>query len=412
MNTKLFKWRLFAGIAVCATCFSSTGVLAQATIAPLLVGDDTDYRLEAKTVGPVALRPQIIAAVTYDDNVIASPEGTEVSDIEVVLRPELNARVGDQKLSLQLNGFGEFSRFFDFSSENSDTYGANGLISFSPRVGDRLSLSAGYARLKENRGDPEARLLAGPGPRLTDETSAAIAYRRNEGPIQLNLEASFSDMDAVSPFDDDRDFQTFAGRATIGYRVSGPLSATVTGFVNSRDFRQEASLLVPDRDASTYGGQIGINIDESERLRGRLRLGIFRFDPQDPSIAARTGFSADASIAYLPTRRLAFVLEGFNGDVATFRQGAQSRTDSRIAFTTQFEMRHNVYGRIGARWLKSRFVGSGISEEIVGTNIGIEYLANRRLSLIAEASAAQRTSDDPSQEFERFRFSLSARFRF
>lgn len=400
------------GLALCATCFSSTDVLAQTTVAPLLAGDDPDFKIDAITAGPVALRPHITAVISYDDNVIASPEGTEISDVEVVVRPELSARIGDNNLSFEVNGFGEFSRFADFSSENSDIYGASGLFSYSPKVGDRLNVSAGFARLKENRGDPEARLIAGPGPRLIDETSAAISYRQSESRIQFNLEATYSDLDALSPLDDDRDFETYAGRVTLGYRVSGPVSATATGFVNVRDFRLEATPFNPDRDAVTFGGQFGVSIAESERLRGRLRFGVFRFEPEDTAIAARTGLSADVSLAYLPTRRLAFILEGFNGDVATFRQGAEARTDSRISLITQVEMRHNFFGRVGARWVRSKFVGNGITEEIAGANVALEFLANRRLSLIAEGSAAQRTSDDPLQEFERFRVSLSARFRF
>ncbi|WP_379923351.1 outer membrane beta-barrel protein [Erythrobacter sp. R86502] len=404
--------RVLFALLLGATCLCPTSLLAQTTVAPLLAADDPVFRIDPITAGPLALRPQITAVVSYDDNVLASPEGTEINDVEFVVRPELAARIGDDNLAFQMNGYGEFSRFADFSSENSDIYGVNGLLAFSPRVGDRLNVFGGFARLKENRGDPEARLIAGPGPRLIDETSAGVNYRRSESRVQFSLEANYSDLDAVSSLDDDRDFEVYAGRATVGYRISGPISVTATGFVNVRDFRQEATLVDPDRDAVTFGGQVGVGIAESERLRGRLRLGVFRFEPEDKTIAARNGFSADVSLAYLPTRRLAFILEAFNGDVATFRRGAEARTDSRVSFVTQVEMRHNFFGRVGARWVRSEFVGSGVTEDITGANVALEYLANRRFSLIAEGNVSQRTSDDPLQEFERFRLSLSARIRF
>ncbi len=354
----------------------------------------------------------MIATANYDDNVIASTDGTEVEDLEFIVRPELEASIGDTNMRFTLAGFGEFSRFADFTSEDSDIYGVSGDFSYSPSLGDRLNMNAGFARLKENRGDPEARDLAIVGPRLVDDTFANISYRREGGRLLLSVEAAFSDLDAVSPLDDDRDFKTYSGRATVGYRVSGPIYATLTGFASKRDFRLEGTPILPDRDATTYGGQVGLTFIDSERLRGRARVGAFRFDPNDPRIEARTGFSVDASIAYLPTRRTALILEAFRGDVATFRRGAQARTDTRMSLTGQFELRHNLYARTGLRWIQSRFIGSGIEEKIYGSNLGLEFVASRHLSLIAEANASQRVSDDPTQEFDRLRASLTVRFRF
>lgn len=392
--------------------FSSTGALAQSTIAPLVEGDDPEYDVDPIPVGPLLLSPEVVASATYDDNVIASPDGSEVEDVEFIVRPELTARVGDQTVRFELAGYGEFSRFADFTSENSDTYGVRGDFTYSPSATTLVSVDGGYARVKENRGDPEARDLAGPGPRLLDSTFAGIQLRRTGGRVLLALEANYEDLDALSPVDDDRDFETYAGRATAGYRISGPIYATVTGFVSARDFRLEATLTDPDRDATTYGGQVGLDFVESDRLRGRARLGVFRFDPSDVTLEARTGFSADVSISYLPTQRTALILEVFAGDVATFRQGALARTDTRVSLTGQFEIRHNLYARTGVRWFQNRFVGSGIEEEIFGSDVALEFLAGRGVSLIAQLEGRQRNSDDPTQEFERFRGSVAARIRF
>jgi len=385
---------------------------AQTTIAPLVAGDDPEYEIDPISAGPFRLAPRLIVAASYNDNVLASPDGTEIEDVEFIVRPEIDARVGDDNLRFDLSGFGEFSRFADFTSENADTYGLSGAFSYSPSIGNRLNFEAGFARLKENRGDPEARDPAEPGPRLIDDTFASVSYRRAGGRILVDLEATFSDLDAVSPLDDDRDFKTYSTRATVGYRVSEPVYLTLTGFANVRDFRLEATPVDPDRDATTYGGQVGVTLLESGRLRGRARIGAFRFDPEDPRLQERTGFSVDASVAYIPVPRAAIILEAFRGDVATFRRGAQARTDTRVSLTGQFEMRHNFFARTGVRWLRTRFVGSGVEEEIFGSTIAVEYLSNRRLSLLGEVIANQRDSDDPTQEFDRFRAVLSARIRF
>ncbi|MGB3808025.1 MAG: outer membrane beta-barrel protein [Erythrobacter sp.] len=387
-------------------------VFGQTTIAPIVAGDDPEYEIDPIPIGPVRVSPRIIANLNFDDNVLASPEGTEIEDVEFIVRPELEARYGDNNVRFELAGFGEFSRFADFTSENSDTYGVTGAFSYSPQGGSRFDVDAGYARLKENRSDPEARDLAGPGPRLIDSTFANARYRNQGGRILLNLQATFNDLDAIAPFDDERDFKTYAGRATVGYRVSGPIYATVTGFANVRDFRLEGTPIDPDRDATTYGGQIGVTVIASGRIRGRARIGAFRFEPDDPRLEARTGFSVDTSIIYQPTRRSAVILEAFRGDVATFRRGAEARTDTSVALVGQFEIRHNLFARANVRWIENRFVGGGITEDTFGSGLALEFIANRRLSLIGQVSAAQRTSDDPTQEFDKFQAAVTARIRF
>ncbi|WP_338240830.1 outer membrane beta-barrel protein [Aurantiacibacter hainanensis] len=378
----------------------------------MIQGDDAEYDIEPITVGPVRVRPQVLASVAYDNNVFANPDGSEVEDVEFIVRPELNAQTGNDNIRFDLDAYGEFSRFADLSSENSNSYGASGRFTYGPSATDQLTVDGGYARLVEDRGDPEARDLIAPGPRLIDTTFANVGYSRAGGRTLLSVTAGYRNLDAVSPLDDDRDFETFTGSATVGYRVSGPVYATVTGFVAARDFRLEDTLPGLDRDSATYGAQLGVSFVESERLRGRARLGFFRFDPSDPMVDSRTGLSADVSVIYLPTRRIAVILDAFNGDVATFRGGAQARTDTRVSVTGQFEIRNNLYGRTGIGWSRNRFIGSGIEERTIASNIALEFLARRRLSFIAMLEAADRSSDDPTQEFDKFRASLGALLRF
>lgn len=401
-----------ATVGLCALVLSSTQASGQSAVAPLFGGDDPEYRIDPVTIGPVRVTSQVLVESIYNDNVLASPDGTESEDVEFIVRPELTARAGDQSMQFEFEAFGEASRFADLTTENSDTYGVSGQFSYSPNANNRLGITAGYARQKENRSDPEARDLEGPGPRLFDTNFASIDYRRTGARTLLTLEADYADIDAISPLDDDRDFKTYAGSATLGYRVAGPVYATITGFVNVRDFRLEALPTDPDRDATTYGAQAGMSFAESERFRGRARVGIFRFEPSDPALSPRTGFSANASLTYLPTRRIAFILEAFNGDVATFRRGAEARTDTRVSLTGQAEIRHNLFGRAGIGYIQNEFIGSGIEERIVRSNVALEFLASRNVSFLAQAQLSNRESDDPTQEFDRFQASVGVRLRF
>ncbi|MEL7190030.1 MAG: outer membrane beta-barrel protein [Pseudomonadota bacterium] len=399
---------LSLGIAMCVGASAS----AQTTIAPLVDGEDAEFKIDPITAGSLKIRPSINATARYDSNVLADIATNEVDDLEFIIRPELGIEVGDSDFRLNANGFGQFSRFLDLTTENSDTYGADLGLTYSPSQGESLRTQVGFARIAEDRGDPEARNAAGPGPRLIDDLFANVRYRNEGGRILLDVEAVVRELDAISAIDDDRDFTSFGGRATVGYRVSGPIYATVTGFATYRDFVLPPTAIDPDRDATTYGGRVGLSFVDNDRIRGRVGVGIFQFDPQDARLSSRSGLSVDASVSLLLDRRAAIVLDAFRGDVATFRAGAQARTDTRAGITAQVEMRHNFYGRVGLRYRDTNFIGSGIQEQTYGPNIAVEFLANRNLSLIADGSVSERTSDDAFEEFERFRVGVTARIRF
>lgn len=399
-------------MVVAGATLAGASAAAQTTIAPVVDGEDSDFRIDPITAGPFKILPLVEGTARYDSNVLADVEGAEVDDLELVIRPEVRVELGENNLRFSLDGYGQFSRFADLTTENSDTYGANLGAVYSPSQGERFSATSGYARIAEDRGDPEARDAAGPGPRLIDQLLTNVRYRRDGGKFLVDVEAEFRELDAVSAIDDDRDFTTISGRATVGYRVSGPFYATATGFVASRDFVLPGTAIDPDRDATTYGGRVGLSFVDSERIRGRVGIGVFQFEPEDARLDSRTGLSVDASISLLLDRRAAIIIDAFRGDVATFRSGAQARTDTRAAVTAQFEMRHNFYGRAGIRFRDTEFIGSGISEQTYGPTLAAEYLANRNLSFIAGVNYSERMSDDVTEEFERFRVNLTARIRF
>lgn len=396
------------GAALCA----SAPTAAQTTIAPLVDGDDSEFKIEPLTAGSLRIRPQVNAATSYDSNVLASTAGNEIDDLQLIVIPEVGVEIGDDQLRLNADMFAQFSRFLDLETENTETYGAVLGLTYNPSQTEQFGVQAGFQRLAENRGDAEARNIAPLGPRLFDNTFVEARYRRQGGRILLDMEAELRKSDAVSILDNDRDFTSYGSRVTLGYRASGPVYATATGFITFRDFVLPGTATDPSRNATTYGGRVGLNFVDSDNIRGRVGVGVFQFDPKDARLEARSGLSVDASVSVLLKRRLALTFDAFRGDVATFRTGAQARTDTRVSVGGQVEMRHNFYGRVGLRYRESDFIGSGITEQAYGPEFSVEYLANRNLSLIAGARVSERVSDDVSEEFERFRLELTARMRF
>jgi hypothetical protein len=139
---------------------------------------------------------------------------------------------------------------------------------------------------------------------------------------------------------------------------------------------------------------------------------VFRFDPADATIDPYTGLSASANLIYRPTERTAVLLDAFRGNVATYRTGAQSRTDSRVGITVQQELHHDLFAHLTGYVRDTKFRGSGISETTYVAELGAEYLLNRHFTIGAVGRYSKRTSDDPFEKFERTRLMGYVRFQY
>ena len=187
------------------------------------------------------------------------------------------------------------------------------------------------------------------------------------------------------------------------------LNGFVEGFVTRRDFQPRISEGDVDRDSKTYGARAGVAIDPGGVLKGAAAVGLYRFDPDDKRIDARTGMSAQIGLIFKPLARTAFTLDGFIGNVATYRAGVQSREDRRVTLGMQQELRHNFRWQAGLVYRQSRYFGSGITESTYGAIFEAEYLVNRRLIVAGNLRYADRESTAPLTEFKRLRAGLELR---
>ena len=381
------------------------------TTAPAVVAKDPEYRPVPVRIGPFDLATGVDVAIDYDSNIYALPDN-EVSDEILQIRPYASLNYSDGPVSVRVATSSIIRRFVDNETENSEGTTFEGEVAWSPAERETLALSASWQRAIEDRGDPEARNNASIGPRITEITTAGARYRRARGRLLFGVEGVLRKNDAVASFDDDRDFTSYSGRATAGYRVSGAAFATASFFVNRRDFRLEFTPGGIDRNSTTYGGRLGLEFEPGGLVEGNIGVGLFRNEPDDPTFDSRTGLSVTGQLRYAPTRRAYVILDVFSGDVATFRNGATSRTDSSIRLTWQQEVRHNLLASATAGYSREKFVGLGQSQETFVGRFEVEYLATRNLSLAATASYGERSSDIAFDEFNRFRGGLTARLRF
>ncbi|WP_226637300.1 outer membrane beta-barrel protein [Novosphingobium profundi] len=379
--------------------------------APTVYPDDPEYRAQPIRLGGLSLTTNANVRLNYDSNIYAAPI-ERYDDVYADFSGEVRADSSPGPVTLTGGVTGTVRRYASRSTENSERWRLDATVKWSPSRTSLYSLGASLQRAVEDRSDSEARTNPDRGPRRFDILATEFHLRTQPGRLLFDLQASATRFDALSGIDADRDFSAYNGQAAVGLRVGGTVFVTASTFVNRREFRLSRTPAGFERDTTTYGGQLGLNVEPGGLFEGRLGVGVFRYDPDEPTAPGRTGLSVSGALIYRPSRRTALLLDAFNGDVATFRTGAQGRTDTRLRLTAEQEIRHNLFAKLSGSFRRSKFVGTGISEDTATVSGEIEHVIARNISISLDAQFSKRTSERFAARFERFRagFSLRARF--
>ncbi|MEZ5680519.1 MAG: outer membrane beta-barrel protein [Erythrobacter sp.] len=405
----------FASAAACAAVLHPAAASAQeiGSTASGVFGNDREYQPIPLRVGPFTIEVGTEARADYTSNIYATPDN-EQGDIIARIRPYAKVTHTAGQLTTTLSSRLDVRRHADFSSEDSEAADVQLTTRWSPEPGQSLFLTGQVSRVIEDRGDPESRQIQVIGPRPYRILGGTAGYSRRGSRFMFEVEGDIRNIDALDPIDDDRDYETYSGRVTVGYRPGGPFYITGTGYYNRRNFRLLETGTNIDRDVSTYGGLLGISFADGGLFEGRVGAGIFKLTADDPLRNGRTGFSLQGQLAYRPSQRTAIKLNVFSGDVTSFRSGASTRIETRAGLAIEKEIRHNLLGSAGVEWQRYKFSGAvpQIRQERWRASGELELLINRQMSAFGRASYSTRSSDDPLDEYSRFQAGAGVRFRF
>jgi hypothetical protein len=351
------------------------------------------------------------ARLEYDSNIYAQASN-EKDDFKLLLRPYVQLVRSGGTLELNARAVGDFRRNFKYGSENAEggeiAAGANWALS----AADKIAAAASWQRIIEDRGEPEGRTGPALGPRKINVLDGDLSYTHQGARIGFMVRGTASRFRYPSALDENRDLDNYGALGRVLVRVSPLMNGFVEGFVSKRDYRLGATAIEPDRDSNTYGGRVGASIDPGGLIQGEVAVGVYRFDPKDPLIQARTRLSAQVGLTYSPQPRTAITLDGFVGNVATYRTGVQSREDMRFRLGVQQEIRHNLRGEVGLVYRRSKYFGTSDVDKIYGVTGDLEYALNRRVGLAVNARFSKRSSTDPLDDFERVRAGLELRVHY
>lgn len=363
------------------------------------------------TLGGATVEIGGIARLEYDSNIYAQAFG-EKDDFRLLFRPyvELNRKGGAVEINARAEG--DFRRYFKYDSENAEGGKVAAGLNWAPTSSDKLSANASWQHIIEDRGEPEGNTQPSIGPRQLNALEGELGYTHQGARIGFALRGTASRFRYTKAIDDNRDLDNVGALARVLLRISPLMNGFVEGFASERDYRQVPQFGELNRDSRTYGGRAGVAIDPGGTIRGEAAVGVYRFDPKDSRIDPHTRLSAQVGLIYSPRPRTALSLDGFIGNVATYRTGVQSREDMRFRFGVSQEIRHNLRGELGLVYRRSKYFGTGLTEKIYGVTGELEYALNRRIALAVNGRFSKRNSTDPLADYDRTRIGVELRVHY
>lgn len=351
------------------------------------------------------------AQLTYDNNVYAL-SANEVDDFILSARPQVTVGLGDARAGMNGDAYVDVRKYLKNDVESVTTFGAGlgGRVSVGQRANARLNVR--FDRAVESRSDPEARTPIFVPPARSNVFSGDLAFDTGGSRISLLASVGADRVDFRAPADDDRDQTSLRGSLRLSWQLQSSLALFSQVFATKRDFDTNVDISGVNRDAKTYGVQIGVSRELTGRLRGRLGVGAFRYEPDDARLRCFTGVGFNGSLYWSPRPRTVVTADLFRGDVATVRSGASGRTDTRLSVRLDQEVRHNLLLSAGAAWTRNQYRDSPTGRrDTYSANVELERLLNRRFSLFGAASVAKRSAVLPLDEFSKYKISFGIRAR-
>jgi len=363
-------------------------------------------------VGSATLQLQLDAGALYDTNVYATSVNAE-DDISFRLKPTAELALSRPTMDLSANLWGDVLEHTQITNESNAQYG--GRLDLAVRPGDAHKLTGGahFNHLTQSRADPEARAPTFVSPRRFNDYGGQLGYAYQGANLGVAVSGNYRRVSFRDATESDQDHRALQGTGRVSWLPHGGTALFVEGFYVHRDFDLATDFNGIDRNATTYGVNVGVSRDLTGVITGSVGAGFFRFDPSDPTLEGYSGFGFNGLITWTPQARTSVTASLFRGDVATVRSGATGRIDTRLSLHVDQEVRHNFLVGATLSWVRNEYRGSSDQKRnTLGAALSAEYLLGPRLSLFSEATFARRTADQPTDEFDRAQIQAGLRLRF
>lgn len=234
-------------------------------------------------------------------------------------------------------------------------------------------------------------------------TQAGLLFHYGAPEATLNTEVGLSALQKSyqTNVDDTRflDLTRTALQYTVFYNFS-PKTAVLFDFVRS-DVQFDEPFAGPDaRNADEYQLRTGVRWLATGKTSGDLRVGVYRREFEEAA-SPEQGLDWQATVQWAPRARTLLDLEAARASQESYR------ADTRVNVTRSLVARWKQYwgarasSQLSAGHVTTEFVGLGRKDTAYNLRLGLDYQLSQSLSAVMAAESFNRTSNEPTSEFDR-----------
>ena len=187
---------------------------------------------------------------------------------------------------------------------------------------------------------------------------------------------------------------------TLFYNFS-PKTAALFDFVRNDIQFDEPFGVADTRSGDEYRVRTGVRWLATGKTSGDFRVGVYRREFEDGGGAER-GLDWQATLQWAPRARTLLDLEATRGSQESYR------ADTNVNITRSVTARWKQYwgarasSHLSVGHVTTEFVGIARKDTAYNVRLGLDYMLSQSLSAILAAESYNRTSNEPTSEFDRF----------
>ncbi|TZG25837.1 outer membrane beta-barrel protein [Sphingomonas montanisoli] len=382
--------------------------------------DSTSLKPVGAHFGSFTFFPKLEGAVLYDDNIYALE--TKTSDTIFRLSPSARL-VGDfGRDNFTLTSSLDRLFYSKRETENRTDWRVNASNRYEIAAKTNFGVSAGFANLHEDRGDPNA-TTTNVSPTLYKRTSAGVSLTRDLARLRAGIRLNYAYMNYYDArqigggvtTNNDRDRSTYGADVKLAYMFSPGYGAMVTFGYDKVDYRLQLDDVGFNRSSEGWRVLAGVQFELSRLLTGSATAGYVRRTYDDARYRPTNRLNFNVGLDWNVTELTLVNLTVNRGIEETVAPGYSGFVASTYAVRVEHELLRSLKLSTTARYVQNNYVrtrGATVprrEEKYYGASIGARYDFNRNLYAVVGYDWNKKTSTavGAGSEFNRNKVSLS-----
>lgn len=340
--------------------------------------------------------PKLEIGERYEDNIFATKNDRQ-SDFATIISPSISAESTWSRHGLGLQAFGEFRRFAEHQTEDTEQGGINLTGRLDISGADYVSQFLSFSREAQDRSESDD--TGTRRPPLFNHSVARTRYAHEFSDLEFRVDGDVERFEYIAGFDADRDRLEFGVEPRLSYRLSPYFTPFVALGYLDRNFDAAVNRAGVDPDSRTYDATLGFGFMLDPALSGELAAGAFHTDFDDSTLDPVTSPLVEGTLSWDVTR-----LTTVTGTISR-REAVAATTDnsSKIVSAASLRIDHELLRNVlldgEVSYRNEDFQGSDRVDNRFDVEIGSTYLLNPNASISLDYRYSNRASNVDAGDF-------------